>query len=80
MGLFTRVAGGFRGLLWKTRAEHDLHAELREFLEAGIEQKMRAGMSRADAARAARTELGSVEAVKDRVRDGGHEHCDQRSR
>jgi predicted permease len=73
MGLFTRVIGGFRGLLWKTRAENELDAELREFLEAGIGQKMRTGMSRAEAVRAARMELGSVEAVKDRVRDAGWE-------
>ena len=64
MGLLTRVGGGFRGLLRKTGTERELDAELREFLEAGIEQKMRTGMSRAEAVRAARVELGSVEAVK----------------
>jgi predicted permease len=73
MGLFTRVVGGFRGLVWKTRTEHDLDAELADFLESSVEQKMRTGMSRAEAVRAARMELGSVEAVKDRVRDAGWE-------
>ena len=60
---------GLRALLFKTDAERDLDDELREYLEAAIEQKMSAGMSRADASRAARAEMGSVDAVKDRVRD-----------
>jgi predicted permease len=50
-----------------------LDAELREFLEMAVEQKMRSGMSREKAIRAARMELGSIEAVKDRVRDVGWE-------
>ena len=71
--LFTRFAGGLRGLLRKTRVEEELDAELREFLERGIEEKMDAGMSREAATRAARLELGSAEAVKDWVRDAGWE-------
>ena len=39
-----------------------------------IEDKMRAGMSRESATRAARMELGSAAAVKDRVRDVGWEN------
>jgi predicted permease len=73
MGLVTRIVGGFRGLVWKTQAEHELDAELRDFLEADAEQKMRMGMSPAEAVRAARRELGSVDVVKDRVRDAGWE-------
>jgi putative ABC transport system permease protein len=73
MALFRRVIGGFRGLFRKTQIEHELDAELREFLESSIEQKMRTGMSRAAAVRAARLELGSAETVKDRVRDVGWE-------
>ena len=38
-------------------------------LNAAIEQKMSSGMSRADATRAARADMGSVEAVKDDMRD-----------
>jgi predicted permease len=68
-----RIIGGFRGLFERTRIEQELDDELRAFLEAGIEQKMRAGMGRAEAMRAARLELGSAAAVKDRVRDAGWE-------
>lgn len=73
MALFTRVRNGFRALFHRTSVEQDLDAELREFLEAAVDQKMRNGMSRETAIRAARIELGSIEAVKDRVRDVGWE-------
>ena len=71
--IFRRLAGGLTALLHRSRVERELDAELGEFLEAAIEQKMRAGASRADATRAARLEMGSSAAVKDRVRDVGWE-------
>ena len=73
MPLLSRVIDGFRSLFGRTRVEQELDAELRDFLETAVEQKMRAGLSREDAGRAARLELGSVAAVKDRVRDAGWE-------
>ncbi len=73
MTIFSRVIGGFRGLFQKNRAEQDLDDELREYLETAAEEKMSGGMSRDAAVRAARVEIGSVEAVKDRVRDVGWE-------
>ena len=73
MRVFRRIAGGFSALLPKTRVEQELDAELREYLEAAVEEKMRRGLSREAASRAARVELGSIEAVKDRVRDAGWE-------
>ena len=73
MAVFSRIIGGLRGLFQKNRAEQDLDDELREYLEAAVEQKMSGGMSRDAAVRAARVEIGSVEAVKDRVRDVGWE-------
>src|SRR5262249_52311295 len=69
----SRLIGGLRSLLRSHQAEEDLNHELREFLNACIDQKLRAGMDLADAARAARLEIGSMEAVKDRVRDVGWE-------
>ena len=73
MILLSRITKGVRALFRRSRAEAELDAELREFLEAAIEQKMRAGASREAATRAARIELGSSAAVKDRVRDAGWE-------
>lgn len=73
MALFSRFIGGFRGLLQKNRVEQDLDDELREYLETAAERNESSGMSRDAAIRAARVEIGSVEAVKDRVRDVGWE-------
>ena len=73
MALHNRLVSGLRALIWKTRAERELDAELREYLNAAIEQKVASGMTREDATRAARAEMGSVEAVKDYVRDAGWE-------
>src|SRR5258708_29051988 len=73
MPLVRRVIAGFRALFRKTHVEQELDAELREFMEASVEDKIRHGLSREEAVRAARIELGGVEAVKDRVRDVGWE-------
>ena len=61
--------------LVRQRAERELDAELRAFLETAVDEKLRSGMSREQATRAARLELGlvSVDSVKDRVRDVGWE-------
>jgi putative ABC transport system permease protein len=69
MSLLRRLAGGIRGLIWKTRVERELDEELRQYLDAVIERNLSSGMSRSEAARAARAEVGSVEAIKDNVRD-----------
>jgi len=73
VSVLMRVLSGFRTLFRKSRAEQELDAELRAFLETAVEQKMHAGMRREQAIRAARLDAGSVEAVKDRVRDVGWE-------
>jgi putative ABC transport system permease protein len=73
MPLVRRVIAGFRALFRKTRVEQELDAELREFMETSVEDKIRHGLSREEAVRTARIELGGVEAVKDRVRDVGWE-------
>jgi putative ABC transport system permease protein len=69
MTLWRRVVAGIRGLIWKTRLEHELDEEMRHYLDSMIEKHLSSGMSLADATRAARAEVGSVEAVKDNVRD-----------
>lgn len=73
MSILTRFAGGVRGLFRASRVEAELEDELREFLAAAVEEQMRAGLTRAEAVRAARVQLGSIEAVKDGVRDVGWE-------
>jgi predicted permease len=73
VALFSRLRRGLRAVFRRHQVEQERDDELRAFLETSIEDKMRGGMSRAEAARAARIELGSVEAVKDYTRDAGWE-------
>ena len=68
-----RAVGGLRALLARTRVDRELDEELRQYLEAAVEEKVRGGMSDEAARRAARVEIGSLEAVKDGVRDIGWE-------
>src|ERR1700730_18364993 len=73
MMVLRRIISGLRRLFHRTQVEQELDEELRGYLETAIEQKMLAGLRRAAAVRAARVELGSPEAVKDRARDVGWE-------
>src|SRR5438094_301606 len=68
-----RLIGGLRSLFHKKQVEQELDDELRAYLETAVDQKMSAGMSREQAVRAARIELGGVEATKERVRHVGWE-------
>jgi predicted permease len=73
MARLQRVIGGLRALLHRQRVEQELDEELREYLEASVEAKVCSGMTPEAARRAARAELGSVDAVKDYTRDVGWE-------
>src|SRR6266545_6348913 len=73
MRLVSRLAGGLRALVGRRRAEQELDDELRQFLESAIENKLNEGLSREEAERGARLQLGSVAVVKDHVRDAGWE-------
>ena len=67
MGVFKNIAAGLRALAGRARVERDMDEELRGFLHASVENKTRAGMNPEDAARAARIEMGSRNAVKHQV-------------
>ena len=73
MARLRRAIGGLRALLQRQRVEQELDEELREYLEASVEAKVCSGMTPEAARRAARAELGSVDAVKDYTRDVGWE-------
>ena len=73
MTWFRRALAGLAGLFRKDRADEELDDELRGFLEASIEQKIGGGMARDAAVRAARVEMGSLDAIKDHTRDVGWE-------
>ena len=73
MRLVRIIGGGLRALFGKQRVERDLDEELRDYVESAVEHKMRAGMGREEAAREARMEMGSMEALKEEVREVGWE-------
>jgi len=73
MGLWTNLFAGLCGLFRKRQAEQELEDELRDFLEKSAAEKMRAGMTREEAHRAARLEMGGIEAVKENVRSASWE-------
>jgi putative ABC transport system permease protein len=58
-----------RNLFAKTAVERDLDQEVRSYVDLLTEEKIKAGMAPDDARRAARLEAGSIEQIKDEVRD-----------
>jgi len=58
-----------RNLLWRDRVERDLSDEIDGYADLLIEEKVAQGMSRDEARRAARLEIGRVDQVKEHVRD-----------
>ena len=73
MLILRRIVSGFRRLFYKTQVEQDMDEELRAYLETAVEQKMAAGLTREAAIRAARVEIGSLDAIKEGARDIGWE-------
>lgn len=68
MSVLRSMASGLRSLFRKERAEMELDEELTGFLEMAAEEKMKEGMTRQEALRAARLERGSLEVTKEVIR------------
>ena len=73
MGLTAKFVYGVRSLFQKHELERELDEELSGFMESSTADKLRCGMSAERAARAARVEMGSTNAVKHRIRAVGWE-------
>src|SRR5580658_2707037 len=73
MSVVRNIASGLRSLFRKERVGRELDEELNGFLEMAAEEKIKDGMSRADALRAVRLERGSLEVTKEVVRSAGWE-------
>jgi predicted permease len=69
MPLLVKARSFLRNLFFTRRVDADLDREVHSHLEMLVEEKTRAGMTPAEAQRAARIELGGVEQVKIHVRD-----------
>src|SRR5271157_4910461 len=73
MSIWRNLTSGLRALFHKEEVEQEMDEELRGFLDAAVKEKMRSGMSQDEALRTARVEMGSVDAVKEEIRDAGWE-------
>lgn len=73
MAIWKTVSEGLRNLFRKQAADRELDDELRDYLEKSATEKMRRGMTREEAHRSARMELGGMEVVKEKVRDASWE-------
>ncbi|MDE3135313.1 MAG: ABC transporter permease [Acidobacteriota bacterium] len=73
--MLKNLVAGLRTLLAKRMHDREMDEELRAYIDAAVEEKMRGGMSRETAIRKTRIEMGSPEAVKDEIRDAGWERA-----
>jgi predicted permease len=71
--LLRNLISGVRDLIRKEQVEREMDEELRGYLDAAVSEKMRRGMSREVAMRAARIEMGGTESVKEQIRAAGWE-------
>src|SRR5579864_4127614 len=72
MRWLTRISLRLRSLFRKNAADSELDTELRFHLERQIATNISAGMSQAEARRAALREFGGVEQLKEECRDARH--------
>jgi predicted permease len=73
MGWFRSLRNGLRALIHREQLNQELDEELEGYLHSASEALMRGGMPPEEAWRAARVEMGSMEAVKQGVRSAGWE-------
>ena len=63
-----RLLAAIRNLLGGAREDREMDAELRAYLACSVEERLQRGLTREQAEREARVELGGVEQVKESVR------------
>jgi macrolide transport system ATP-binding/permease protein len=71
--MFSSLIAGLRFLFRRDRRNAEIASELDSFLEESVQEKMRRGLSRDQALRAARAEIGSAETVRHKVWSAGWE-------
>ena len=71
--MISRFLAGLRALFRRDRRNAEIASELNSFLEASVEDKLGRGLSRDQALRAARAEIGSAESVRQKVWSAGWE-------
>ncbi len=74
MSLWRQLTRGLRGLTHRSIADQDVADEVQHYLDQATAAHVARGLSRDEALRAARLELGSVTSVKEQVRGYGWEN------
>src|SRR5436190_5397959 len=72
--LWRQLIRGIRALTRSSAADQDVADEVQHYLDQATAAHRARGLSRADAVRAARLELGNVTGVREQVRDYGWEN------
>ncbi len=75
MSLWRQFTRGMRGLLRQNRANEDISAEVRQYLDDTVAAGIARGLSPDEAQRAARLELGNLTLVQEEVRSYGWENA-----
>lgn len=73
MSILRNIADGLRSLFRAERNERELDEEVRGYLELAAAEKVQQGMSREEARRAVRLEMGNPDTTKEEVRAAGWE-------
>ena len=71
--MVTSFVSGLRALFGRDRRNAEIQRELDSFFEESVQEKMRSGLTRDQALRAARSEIGSSESVRQSVWSAGWE-------
>lgn len=74
VSVWRRLSRGLRALLRRSAAEREAADEIEHFLDEAAAAHRARGLSRPEAIRAARLELGSVTSVQQQLREVGWEH------
>jgi predicted permease len=73
MSFLRKISRGLQSLFHKEQVDRELSEEISTFAEMAAQEKMKQGMSRQEALRAVRLELGTVEITREEVRSASWE-------
>src|SRR5215470_15481913 len=74
MSLWRQLSHGLRVPTHRRGADKDVADEVRHFLEEAADESVARGLSPEEARRAARLEVGNMDAVREQIREGGWEN------